>query len=71
MSTSNTGPALKININHLSGRSTCEKPDIKHVGVCGSSANFPQNFFRKITQNKETKMTHRSIVNLKCCIQDG
>ncbi|GES88851.1 hypothetical protein GLOIN_2v1695250 [Rhizophagus clarus] len=24
-------------------RSTCEKQDIKHVGVCGSSANFPQN----------------------------
>ncbi|CAG8494708.1 3732_t:CDS:10, partial [Diversispora eburnea] len=27
----------------VKGRSTCEKPDIKHVGVCGSSANFPQN----------------------------
>ncbi|UZO29121.1 uncharacterized protein OCT59_022611 [Rhizophagus irregularis] len=26
----------------LQGRSTCEKQDIKHVGICGSSANFPQ-----------------------------
>ncbi|CAB4433247.1 unnamed protein product [Rhizophagus irregularis] len=37
-------------------RSTCEKQDIKHVGVCGSSANFPQKTFpEKITQNKKTK----------------
>ncbi|CAB5368867.1 unnamed protein product [Rhizophagus irregularis] len=42
----------------LSGRSTCEKQDIKHVGVCGSSANFPQKTFpEKITQNKETRYT--------------
>ncbi|RIA87994.1 hypothetical protein C1645_826993 [Glomus cerebriforme] len=27
-------------------RSTCEKQDIKHVGVCGSSANFPTKFYR-------------------------
>ncbi|GBC36024.2 hypothetical protein GLOIN_2v1765706 [Rhizophagus irregularis DAOM 181602=DAOM 197198] len=30
-----------------SGRSPCEKQDIKHVGVCGSSANFPQKNLRK------------------------
>ncbi|CAB4394259.1 unnamed protein product [Rhizophagus irregularis] len=28
-------------------RSTCEKQDIKHVGVCGSSANFPAKMIEK------------------------
>ncbi|CAB4407764.1 unnamed protein product [Rhizophagus irregularis] len=31
-----------------------------HVGVCGSSANFPQNISCKITQNKESKMSSSS-----------
>src|SRR6266498_1643196 len=32
---------------------TFSQQDIKHVGVCGSSANFPQKYFpEKITQNK-------------------
>ncbi|PKY58313.1 hypothetical protein RhiirA4_480122 [Rhizophagus irregularis] len=35
----------------LSGRSTCEKQDIKHEGVCESSTNFPPKTFpEKITQ---------------------
>ncbi|CAB4392611.1 unnamed protein product [Rhizophagus irregularis] len=41
--------------------STCEKQDIKHVVVCGSSANFPQKTFpEKITQNKESKMSDKT-----------
>ncbi|RGB37322.1 hypothetical protein C1646_56106 [Rhizophagus diaphanus] len=31
---------------YLFGRSTCEKQDIKHVEVCGSSANFPAKNLR-------------------------
>ncbi|GES96954.1 hypothetical protein GLOIN_2v1778879 [Rhizophagus clarus] len=33
--------ALDEIVERLSSESTCEKQDIKHVGVCGSSANFP------------------------------
>ncbi|CAB5386073.1 unnamed protein product [Rhizophagus irregularis] len=44
----------------LSGRSPCEKQDIKHVGVSGSSTNVPAKIFpEKITQNKESKMSSR------------
>ncbi|CAB4430127.1 unnamed protein product [Rhizophagus irregularis] len=43
--------------------STCDKQDIKHVEVCGSSANFPQKTFpAKITQNKESKMSDKAEV---------
>ncbi|GES89454.1 hypothetical protein GLOIN_2v1725482 [Rhizophagus clarus] len=44
-------------------RSLCEKQDIKHVRVCGSSANFPQKTYsEKITQNKENKMSDKTEV---------
>ncbi|CAB4401247.1 unnamed protein product [Rhizophagus irregularis] len=38
----------------FSGRSPCEKQDIKHVGVCRSSANFPA---KKIKENKMADFT--------------
>src|SRR5437667_328727 len=41
------------NTNHASYLLIFSQQDIKHVGVCGSSANFPQKTFpEKITQNK-------------------
>src|ERR1043165_3080798 len=41
------------NTNHYSYLLNFSQQDIKHVRVCGSSANFPQKTFpEKITQNK-------------------
>ncbi|CAB4432471.1 unnamed protein product [Rhizophagus irregularis] len=36
-------PEKKAKPRRNPGRSTCEEQDIKRVGVCRSSANFPQN----------------------------
>src|SRR5439155_6004720 len=41
------------NTNYVSYLFIFSQQDIKHVGVCGSSANFSQKTFpEKITQNK-------------------
>ncbi|CAG8749921.1 9515_t:CDS:2, partial [Acaulospora morrowiae] len=53
--------------NYISSGRSCEKQDIKHVGVCGSSVNFPPKTFpEKITQNKlrDEKISGHSFLNL-------
>ncbi|GBC15075.2 hypothetical protein GLOIN_2v1639675 [Rhizophagus irregularis DAOM 181602=DAOM 197198] len=45
--------------DHTAG--LCDRQDIKHVGVCGSSANFPRKFFK---ENKMSSSADNDNINL-------